>query len=267
MCYDVEYLLQRRIKEAKKKEENEQQILFLEDKLERLRKSLKNEFEEHHWVMGFSHQPLPCITNEQPEDIQLISWGLIPFWVKNKKDADRLSNQCLNARGETIFEKPSFRAAAKNRRCLVVLSGYYEHHWLDPKGKTKIPYYITRKDRMPMYMAGLWEEWLDKETGELKKTCTMVTTGANKSLAKVHNRNPDDPRMLTIIPDELKHEWLLSINDAADIKRLKALIQTYPDDELEIYPVAQLRGKNGVGDTPDATKKKEYHLYDIPLFQ
>jgi len=264
MCYDVATQLYSKIKEAKHKGASKDEVSYLEEKLKKL--EAKAEDFEHFYTSGFSHQKLPVITNEQPDEIQLFNWGLIPFWVKTKADGFKLSNKTLNARGETIFEKPSFRAAAKSKRCLVVVSGYFEHYWADPTGKNKIPYYIELKSGLPMYLSGLWEEWTDKETGEMLHTVSIVTTKANDALAKVHNRDPKNPRMLNILPFEIKKDWLKEANNDNDKAVIKELINTYPADELTIYPVEKLKGKYGVGDSEKAIVKKDYEDVDLPLF-
>ncbi|MEQ8926618.1 MAG: SOS response-associated peptidase [Fulvivirga sp.] len=267
MCYDVATNYKRQLKEAERLGADKSEIDFLSKKLKELEKLKRyNESLEHFYSSGFSHQKLGVITADKPDELQFFQWGLIPFWVKDSKTAQKLSNQTLNARGETIFEKPSFRAAAKKRRCLVVLTGYYEHYWADAKGKRKIPYYIEFKNKLPMYMSGLWEEWVDKETGEVVKTVTIVTTEANSELAKVHNRDENNPRMLNIIPNEMKFDWLHEIQNDSDKKFIESLIRPYPEEELTIYPVGQLRGKNGLGDVPEAHEKVEYEDIEVPLF-
>ncbi|MTI39261.1 SOS response-associated peptidase [Fulvivirga lutimaris] len=267
MCYDAATNYRRQISMARKQGADEKELKFLELKLEQAERNRPDTKSfEYYYTSGFSHKKLGVITADNPEELQFFDWGLIPFWVKDKQSAIKLSNQTLNARGETIFEKPSFRAAAKNKRCLVVLSGYYEHYWADKSGKRKIPYYIEFKNQLPMYMSGLWEEWVDKETGEVKNTVSIVTTVANEALAKVHNRDANNPRMLNIMPHESKLEWLHDIQNESDKEFIKSLIKPYPQHELTIYPVGQLRGKNGLGDVPKAQEKQEYPELELPLF-
>lgn len=268
MCYDTATMYRRQIKEARKIGADEVEISYLEKKLQKLEK-LKpgTETFEYYYTSGFNHKKLAVITSNKPDELQLFHWGLIPFWVKDQEAAFKLSNQTLNARGETIFEKPSFRSAAKSKRCLVVLTGYYEHYWADSKGTMKIPYYIEFKNKLPMYVSGLWEEWINKETGEVINTVSIVTTTANEALAKVHNRDPNNPRMLNILPNEIKHEWLHDIRSESDKKFIKSLIKPYPEEELTIYPVGQLRGKNGLGDVPEAQEKVVYEDLNLPLFE
>jgi len=107
---------------------------------------------------GFSHPSLLIYTNQAPYEPVQSTWGLVPTTTSTW-------NHTLNARGETIFEKPSFRESARSKRCLIYVDGFYEHHHL--KGKT-YPYYIFPKDESPMVLASLWNEWTDKTSGELQ---------------------------------------------------------------------------------------------------
>lgn len=267
MCYDVETQLRRKLKEAEHAGAPAEEVDYLRNKLEHyidINGEAELDANEHYWSMGFQHQKIPVITNELPQELQFYHWGLIPFWSKDKEAAREIAGKCLNARSETIFEKPSFRGAAKERRCVIPLSGYYEHYWVDKNGKNKVPYYIKRKDNLPLYMAGLWETWINKESGEEVKTCSIVTTSANDKLSQVHNRNPNDPRMLVILDLEDVPNWLSPIEGKADQEFLESLCTPYPEDALEIYPVPQLRGKNGVGDVPEASQPFEYNFIGMP---
>lgn len=268
MCYDVETQLRRQLKKAAEAGAPTEEIDFLIHKIEQFVNEFgENELtlNEHYWTMGFQHQKIPVITDDCPDLLQYFHWGLIPFWVRDKETAHKISNNCLNARSETMFDKPSFRAAAKERRCVIPLSGYYEHHWVDSKGKTKVPYYIKHKNESPLFMAGLWENWSNKETGEEINTCTIATTKANTALSSVHNRKPEDPRMLVILPFENIHDWLSPLEDKADRELLESLCIPYPDELLQMYPVAQLRGKNGIGDVEEATLPFQYNIIGLPF--
>jgi len=162
-------------------------------------------------------------------------------------------NNTINARGESIFEKPSFRDSAKNKRCLIDLDGFFEHH--HQKGKT-FPYFIQRKDKELITIAGLWSEWVDKETGELFTTFTIVTTEANPLMIKIHN-NPktSGPRMPVILDDEGQDSWLSSNEE----QTIKSLLQPFPDNLLEAFTVRKLRSKEAVGNVEAAS---EYFDYD-----
>lgn len=219
---------------------------------------------EVHYASGFSHPDLICQTDSKPNQLTLLSWGLIPSWIKTSTDAVKLSNQTLNAVGETIFEKPSFRSAAKSRRCIVWITGFYEYHHLD--AKTKIPYFIQRKDENPMRLAGLWETWTDREHNITRQTVSIVTTKANSIMSKIHN-NPtaiqrNGARMPVILPDELAIDWIKHDEDP-NIDKAKAnnLLLPFPEDLLTWHTVAPLQGKAGTGNRLEASKFHEYEQH------
>ena len=127
-------------------------------------------------------QILPIITNEEQEQASFHKWGLIPHWTKD----ETIGNKLINARGETIAEKPSFRDAAEKRRCLVVADGFYE--W-QRSGGEKQPYRITLADESLFTFAGLWESW-KAEDGREVRTFTIITTEPNALMKPIHNRMP-----------------------------------------------------------------------------
>ena len=149
---------------------------------------------------GFQHPKTPIITNEDAQHIQMYNWGLIPFWAKD----DSIRKNTLNARFETLKEKASFRSSLNNR-CLVLSDGFYEWQWLDDKGKQKQKFLITRPNEEAFAFAGLWNNWVDKSTGEIIKTYTIITTAANELMTKIHNNKK---RMPFILSPEMEDEWL-----------------------------------------------------------
>jgi putative SOS response-associated peptidase YedK len=155
-------------------------------------------------------------------ELGLLSWGLIPSWAKDKKIASKL----INARGETVAEKPSFRSAFTKRRCLIVADGFYE--WQKLAGGKKQPYYIHFKDDAPFAFAGLWESWNGE--GEAVESCTIITTSANDVMQPLHDRMP------VILSAADYDSWLdPTFKDKA---ALKELLKPCPADWLETYPVS-----------------------------
>ncbi|MGA9998107.1 MAG: SOS response-associated peptidase [Pyrinomonadaceae bacterium] len=152
-----------------------------------------------------------------------LDWGLIPSWAKDTTIASKL----INARSETLSEKPSFREALKRRRCLIVADGFFE--W-DKKGKTKQPYYFQLKDGLPFAFAGLWERWAGHEEGGVE-TCTIITTTPNELLAQVHDRMP------VILPPEVYSMWL--DEEVRNGEMRKELLSPYPSSEMIAYPVSR----------------------------
>lgn len=252
MCYDIKASLESQLRRAE----------FVSDEamIEELREKLKPlvEMQLYH-ASGYAHPKTIIYTDKEPF-LPLVSiWGLIPHWVKDNKQRLQFWNNTLNARGETIFEKPSFRDSAKHKRCIIILDGFYEHHHFN--GKT-YPFFIQNKSHEPFTVAGLWSEWLDKETGEIINSFTIITTRANTLLAKIHN-NPKltESRMPVILPETLIEQWLKPIESATDRQVIEELITAYPADEMEAYTVARLRGKTALGNVPEATE--EYHYEEL----
>jgi len=149
---------------------------------------------------GFQYPKTPVITNIESDTIQLFNWGLLPHWAKDTT----IRKSTLNARIETLTEKPSFRDAI-NKRCLILVDGFFEWQWLDPKGKNKQKYQITLTNNEAFAFAGLWNEWTDKTTGELIKSYTIITTEANELMSQIHN---SQKRMPFILSKENEFEWL-----------------------------------------------------------
>jgi putative SOS response-associated peptidase YedK len=159
-----------------------------------------------------------------PRELAMLYWGLVPSWAKEKSIGARM----INARAETLQEKPSFRTAFRRRRCLVLADGYYE--W-QRAGAVKQPYFIAFEDGAPFGMAGLWERWRDPTTGEPLESCCIVTTVPAPSVADVHDRMP------VIIPPEAHAEWLDPRNDSTD--RLARLLGPWPAPGLHARPVSR----------------------------
>jgi len=160
----------------------------------------------------------------------LTKWGFVPSWSKDPT----IGAKMINARSETVAEKPSFRAAFKRRRCLVPTDGFYE--WQKPPSgstsKRKQPYYIGMADSQPFAVAGLWESWAGTD-GSVLETCTLLTTTPNALMEPIHNRMP-----VIIEPDEYD-DWL---GDGRDADRtyqdhLRHLMRPYPAERMQAYPV------------------------------
>jgi putative SOS response-associated peptidase YedK len=176
-------------------------------------------------------QDLPVITNEEPGTVKHLRWGLVPSW------ADDDSGGLINARSETVTEKPSFAAAYGSRRCLVLVDGFYE--WVD-EDSAKQPYRVTVGEDEPFAVAGLWERWTPevKQTGlgdfgsggpdrsvEPLETFAILTTEPNDLVADLHHR------MAVILPEGSESEWLTAEDP-------RHLLRTFPPDRMRAYPVS-----------------------------
>lgn len=167
------------------------------------------QYYEGVFVNGFTYPNLPIITNEKPDIITTDhTWGLLPSWAK---DIDFRKNT-LNARIETINEKPSYRNITQNR-CLIIATGFYEWRWLDDKGKSKEKHRISSQTDEIFCFAGLYDKWINPATGEVFNTYTMVTTEANELMQYIHNHKR---RMPVILNREDEKAWLDSSNNITD---------------------------------------------------
>jgi len=152
-----------------------------------------------------------------------LRWGLIPSWAKDPK----IAYSTINAKAETVAEKPAFRSAFRKRRCLIPASGFYE--W-QKEGKQKQPMYIRLRDRRPFAFAGLWEHWEPKE-GEPLESCTIVTTDANEFMVPIHNRMP------VILASQDYDRWL---DPTVPPDSLQAFLKPYAVNEMEAYAVSKM---------------------------
>jgi putative SOS response-associated peptidase YedK len=168
-------------------------------------------------------QDVVTIMRNGTAHLDLLRWGLIPAWTK---DASRGSG-VINARAETLAEKPSFKRLLRTRRCLVVADGFYE--WKQEHGG-KTPMYITLKDQEPFAFAGLWDSWRDPE-GQPLRTCTIITTEPNELMASIHNRMP------VILPQQAIEQWLDP--EQNDNQALLSLLKPYPADAMAARPVSR----------------------------
>jgi putative SOS response-associated peptidase YedK len=171
-------------------------------------------------------QPVLAIPNDAANKAEFLVWGLIPSWAKDLSIGSRL----INARAETLGEKPSFRGSFKYKRCLIPADGFYE--WKTQPGvKTRIPHFIHMKDRQPFAFAGLWDHW-NSPDGSTIKSCTIVTTEPNPLMAGLHNRMP------VILKPEDYQQWLDPAPRTPE--SLARLLRPFPDDRMAAYPVSTL---------------------------
>lgn len=171
-------------------------------------------------------QPILAISNDARNRADFFIWGLIPSWAKDPSIGSRL----INARAETLAEKPAFRGSYKYKRCLILADGFYEWQ-AQPSGKTKIPYFIFTRDHHPFAFAGLWDEWHSPDGGSIR-TATIITTSPNELMAKLHNRMP------VILSPRDYAQWLDSASRSSE--SLAALLKPYPAEEMSAHPVSTL---------------------------
>ena len=171
-------------------------------------------------------QPVAVITNSNVHQLQYYLWGLIPSWAKDPEIGSRL----INARSETLAEKPSFRSAFRRRRCLIPANGFFEWQAV-PGEKSKTPLFIHLKTGKCFAFAGLWEIWSSPDGSEIR-SCTIITTQPNELMQSIHNRMP------VILPSAAYKDWLDPEERTAE--SLIKWLSPYPADEMEAYPVSRL---------------------------
>lgn len=180
---------------------------------------------------AFERPLLPLLTNQQPDKFSLMNWGLIPSWIKIEQEAHDISSKTMNARVETIAQKPSFRQSIESKRCIIPITGFFEWQQI---GAKKIPWFISLEGEDVFSLAGLWSEWTNPMTGELAHTFTIITTEANDLMAQIHNTKKRMPAILSI---ENEKRWLDSKlkNDTFD-----TVIKPYDGANLKAYTVSSL---------------------------
>jgi putative SOS response-associated peptidase YedK len=190
---------------------------------------------------GFEYRDWPIVKPvDGGSDIELVMahWELIAPWHKTMEDVEAQRKKgifTLNAIGEEMFDKPTYKNSAMKRRCLVLSSGFYEWRHYKPEGSKKdvaYPYFITLPGKSYFYMAGIWQPWTDQATGETMDTFSIVTTKANELMANVHNKKK---RMPTILPEELAFEW---IQDGLSKERiLEIAAYQLPTEQMDAYSI------------------------------
>jgi putative SOS response-associated peptidase YedK len=179
------------------------------------------------WVPRYNAAPrqnIPVVRDAESRNVAMLRWGLIPSWAKDPEIGMRM----INARSETLLEKPSFRSALAKRRCLILADGFYEWQKSDQHGAPKAPFYFQLKDGKPFAFAGLWESWHPAE-GEEIQSCTIITCQPNDLVAQVHNRMP------VILDRSNCYDWLT----AKPVPELQAMLLPYPPEKMTARPVSQ----------------------------
>lgn len=208
----------------------------------------------YYFVSGFAHPFLPIIKHD---GLFLFEWGLIPSWIKDAKGASEIRTKTLNAVGETVFEKPSFRKSIVSNRCLLGVSGFFE--WRDVN-KKKYPYFIKTNNSELFSLGCIYETWVDKNTGELHNTFSIITTVANPLMEKIHNVKK---RMPLIIAEEDERKW---VDPSTGIDEIRSLIKPYNESEMTAYTISQAansaRANRNVPEILNAVNYPELALLD-----
>ena len=212
--------------------------------------SAEADFIPGYYFSAFTLPLIPVITGQQKDKIEMFRWGLIPYWVRDSSSAEAIRTKTFNARAETLTEKPSFRDAAKSKRCLVICKGFFE--WQSRKNE-KIPYFIQLKNEELFALAGLYDNWYDPETGEVENTFTVITTTASPLLAEIHNTKK---RMPVILPRNAEHSWIHQDQPPGEAL---SLLGPFDDRALNAYTVSKRVSQPGADkNIPDIIKPFDY---------
>jgi|SRR5659263_8268 len=219
MCYNLSYLESKQQKYAERYKE------LLPGST--VKQAIQDKLPIYYFVSGFSHPLLPIVKHD---GIFSFEWGLIPFWIKDNKAAKDIQDMTLNAVGETVFEKPSFRNSVNIKRCLLGINGFYE--WRDAN-KVKYPYFIHTKSSDIFSVGCIYESWTDKNTGEIRNTFSILTTPDNPLLESIHNLKK---RMPLILSQEDEKKW---IDPKLTPAQINELIKPYAESDMAVFTVSQ----------------------------
>lgn len=255
MCYESSQLAYRIYKDAQRIGASEEELAELKKKWH----DLENDRPQFYYASGFDHPELLGFTKRHHRlELETFYWGLIPHWVKTEEQARALWNQTLNARGESIFEKASFRDAAENERIVMPLTGFYEHQYRAGK---PFPYFIQQKNGENMLVGALAAEWTNEVTGELYRSASIVTTPGNALMAEIHNSPKlKGPRMPLLLDPTNVEQWM-----TGSVQEANELIRPNTHIELKAHTVRQLRGKEALGNCEKTQEEYDYPpLYEPP---
>ena len=169
-------------------------------------------------------QPVAVVASAENRKVEIFQWGLIPSWSKDPSMAGRM----INARAETLHEKPAYRVPFARKRCLILADGFFE--WKE-QGKGKQPYFIQLQSREPFAFAGLWDHWISPE-GDERRTCSIITCDPNNLMAEIHNRMP------VILSDDRARKWIEPGPITAEA--LTEFTEPFPATDMVAHPVSTL---------------------------
>lgn len=186
---------------------------------------------EHFYLNGFNHPKIPVISSIDPTVIDAYNWGLVPHFCQTEKDAKEMMAKTLNAKSETVFALPSFKNSIRQKRCMVLTDGFYEWRTI---GKLKYPYFIQLKSKEAFAFGGIYNDWVNKDTGEIINSFSIITTPANPLMAKIHNIKQ---RMPLILLKEIEKDWLnLNLNE----KEISEIMKPFDENQMEAYTISKL---------------------------
>jgi putative SOS response-associated peptidase YedK len=209
-----------------------------------------DKYRPSYYYHAFALPSLPAICSENISEIQLLKWGLIPAWTKSIDEANIIRYKTFNARSESIATKPSFSSSFRSKRCIIPVKGFYEWQHI---GNKKIPWYIYHSENEVLSIAGIYDNWIEDNTGEVFNTFSIVTTMANDLMANIHNSGK---RMPVILDRYSEKKWIdLSISEADTVK----MLQPSPSEILKAHTVSPLINARTMDrNTPEVIKPYAY---------
>ncbi|MDQ1296881.1 MAG: Abasic site processing protein [Bacteroidota bacterium] len=217
----------------------------------------KYRYEPSYYYHAFGLPEIPAICSDDPGNVRILKWGLIPSWVKTETEADEIRYKTFNARAETIKTKPSFSSSFKSRRCIIPVKGFFEWQHV---GRQKIPWYIYSSENEIFTIAGIWSEWVPSSSGDVLRTFSIITTDANDLMAEIHNSKK---RMPVILSKSEEKKWIdisLITSDASQ------MLKPCPSDHLKAHTISPLVNNRSANKNTAEVIKPYNYLSDNLLF-
>lgn len=205
-----------------------------------------DKYRPSYYYHAFGLPEMPAVCSGTSDKLHLLKWGLIPSWTKSIDDANSIRFKTFNARSESIDKKPSFSSSFRTKRCLIPLKGFFEWQHV---GNEKIPWYIFHYENEILSVAGLYDEWIESNTGEVFNTFSIITTEANDIMAEIHN---SARRMPVILDKTGEAEWLEVSTSPSDALNL---LKPCPSEILKAHTISQLvNDRTSNRNTPDVIR-------------
>jgi putative SOS response-associated peptidase YedK len=209
-----------------------------------------DKYRPSYYYHAFGLPSLPVICSEEPSEIRLLRWGLIPSWTRSLDQANIIRYKTFNARSESIDSKPSFSSSFSSKRCIIPVKGFFEWQHV---GKEKIPWYIYRTDNEMISLAGIYEDWVENNTGEIYSTFSIVTSEANDLMAEIHNSGK---RMPVVLDKSSEKKWL---DISTSQENALGLLRPCPSDILQAYIIGPLiNSRTSDRNTPELIQPYNY---------
>jgi putative SOS response-associated peptidase YedK len=203
-----------------------------------------------YYYHAFGLPDLPVLSSGSPSSFRIMTWGLIPYWTNGIENANEIRYKTFNARSESIEQKPSFSSSFRSKRCIIPVRGFFEWQHV---GKEKIPWYIYNHENEIMSLAGLYDEWVENNSGEVYNTFSVITTDANELMAEIHNSGK---RMPVILEKSLEKVWLDLTSPGSDLPNM---LKPAPPEFLKAHTIsAMVNDKKADRNRPELIQPYNY---------